>query len=72
MTADVAGMQAIRRGNWKYIDNTTPGGKKKGKPQLYDLADDPSESVNLYEKKPGIAKELLDELNEIRKVQSTR
>jgi len=72
VTADVGGMHAIRRGNWKYIDNTSPRGEKKGKPQLYDLADDPSESLNLYDKKPGIAKQLLDELNGIRKVQSTR
>jgi arylsulfatase A-like enzyme len=72
VTADVKGTQAIRRGNWKYIDNTSPQGKKNGKAQLYDLADDPSESVNLYDKKPGIAKKLLDELNRIRKVRSTR
>jgi len=72
VTADVKGTHAIRRGNWKYIDNTSPQGKKNGKAQLYDLADDPSESVNLYDKKPGIAKKLLDELNRIRKVRSTR
>ncbi len=72
VTADVRGTHAFRRDNWKYIDNTSPQGKKKGKPQLYDLAADPSESVNLYDKKPGIAKKLLDELNRIRKVQSTR
>jgi len=72
VTADVKGTHAIRMGNWKYIDNTSPQGKKKGKPQLYDLAADPSESVNIYDKKPGIAKKLLDELNRIRKVQSTR
>ena len=72
VTADARGAHAIRRGNWKYIDNTFPQGKKKGKPQLYDLAADPSESVNLYAKKPEVAKKLLDELNRIRKVRSTR
>ncbi len=72
ITADAKGMHAIRRGNWKYIDNTLPQGNKKGKPQLYDLAADPSESVNLYDKKYGIAKKLLDELNRFRKVKSTR
>ncbi|MCK5565606.1 MAG: arylsulfatase, partial [Planctomycetes bacterium] len=72
VTADVHGMHAIRKGNWKYIDNTTPGDKKKGKPQLYDLAADPSESINLYAKKTDVAKKLLDELNRIRKAGATR
>ena len=72
VTADARGMHAVRKGNWKYIDNTSPQGEKKGKPQLYDLAADPSESVNLYDKKPEIVKKLLDELNRIRKVKSTR
>ena len=72
VTADVHGMQAIRSDNWKYIDNATPEGKTKGKPQLYDLSKAPSESVNLYDEKPEIVKALLDELNRIRKVQSTR
>jgi len=72
VTADVKGIHAIRKDNWKYIDNTLPQGKKNGKPQLYDLAADPSESTNLYDKKPEIANKLLDELNRIRKVKSTR
>jgi len=72
VTADVAGIHAIRMGSWKYIDNATPDGKKKGGPQLYDLADDPSESVNLYDKEPGIAGKLLDELNRIKQAQATR
>ena len=72
VTADAKGMHAIRRGNWKYIDNTTPLDKKKGKAQLYDLTADPSESANLYDKKPEIAKKLLGELNGIRKAKSTR
>ena len=72
VTADVYGLHAIRRGNWKYIDNTTPEGKTKGKPQLYDLTQEPSESINLHDKNPEIAKALSDELNRIRKVRSTR
>ena len=72
VTADVGGMHAIRMENWKYIDNTAPDGKKKGKPQLYDLAEDPSEGVDLYDNKPEIAKRLLDELDRIREAQSTR
>ncbi|MCP4610940.1 MAG: sulfatase-like hydrolase/transferase [Planctomycetes bacterium] len=72
ITADVKGIQAIRKGNWKYIDNTSPKGKKEGKAQLYDLANDPSENVDLYDKKPEIVKELSDELDRIRRVQSSR
>lgn len=72
VTADNNGMHAIRSGNWKYIDNTMPGGKKRDMPQLYDLAADPSESTNLYGKKPEVVKKLSDELNRIRKVKSTR
>lgn len=72
ITADARGMHAIRKGSWKYIDNTFPQGKKEGTAQLYDLANDPSESVDLYDKKPEIVKELSDELDRIRRVQSSR
>jgi arylsulfatase A-like enzyme len=80
VTADARGMHAIRMGDWKYIDNTTPqtwaeekqGTFKNVKPQLYNLADDPSESINLVDQKPEIAKELTRELNRIRNARSTR
>ena len=80
VTADARGMHAIRMGDWKYIDNTTPqawsegkqGTFKNAKPQLYNLADDPSESINMVDEKPDIAKELARELNRIRKARSTR
>jgi len=80
VTADARGMHAIRMGNWKYIDNTTPqawsqgerGTFKNAKPQLYNLTDDPSEDVNLYAKKPEIARALSEELSRIRRARSTR
>ena len=80
VTADARGMHAIRMGDWKYIDNTTPqtwsqgkqGTFKNVKPQLYNLADDPLESVNLVGQKPEIAKKLANELNRIRNARSTR
>jgi len=72
ITADAKGMHAIRKGSWKYIENTSPQGKKEGKAQLYDLANDPSENVDLYDKKPEIVKELSDELDRIRRIQSSR
>lgn len=80
ITADSKGMHAIRRGDWKYIDNTPPEGFPKNRmnqynnavPQLYNLADDPGEQVDLYAKYPEKASELLDELNQIRAASSTR
>ncbi|NOR75595.1 MAG: hypothetical protein GQ525_10595, partial [Draconibacterium sp.] len=81
VTADANGMHAIRVGEWKYIDDTPPVGlsenklnrvKKSFTPQLFNLADDPSEKVNLLSEKPDVVKELSEELNRIRKVDSTR
>lgn len=75
VTADVNGLQAIRMGDWKYIDDNLPEDlpeskkeriKKNLKRQLYNLADDPAESVNLYEQNPEMVKKLLDELGRIR------
>ena len=80
VTADVKGMHAVRLGNWKYIDPTPPKDYpqkkmnrfKNEKPQLYNLKDDPGEEVNLIEKYPEKAKELLAELTRIRNESSTR
>ena len=58
------GNRAIRRGKWKYIDGKGSGGwSSKGdasepEGQLYDIENDPSETANLFEKQPEIAKEL--------------
>ncbi len=80
VTADAKGMHAIQMGDWKYIDNTPPENfpEKRMKqfknetPQLYNLAEDPGETVNLYSEKPEKAKQLLDELKRIRQASSTR
>lgn len=80
VTADVKGMHAIRVGDWKFIDNKPIDGitgnwrdrYNNEIPQLYNLADDPGEKVNLYEEHPEKAKELLHELNRIRNASSTR
>ena len=79
VTADARGMHAIRMGAWKYINNVThqawsegkQGTFKNAKPQLYNLADDPSESTNLVDERPDIAKKLARELSRIRKARST-
>ena len=80
VTADAKGMHAIRKGDWKYIDNTPPEGFPEGKmnqfknekPQLYNLVDDPGEQVDLIEKYPQKAEELRYELNRIREADFTR
>ncbi len=72
VTSDVRGRQALRKGNWKYIDNTSGQGENLGRPQLYDLVKDPSETTDMYDQKPEIAKRLADELDRIRQAQATR
>ncbi len=80
ITADARGKHSLRRGDWKYIDDTTPQAWSQGKqgtfknatPQLYNLADDPTESRNLIDQEPDIVKRLARELNRIRNTQSTR
>ncbi|MBO9612642.1 MAG: sulfatase-like hydrolase/transferase [Dyadobacter sp.] len=60
----IDGMFAIRRGQWKFIDGKGSGGwSSKGEAsdpegQLYNIENDPSETTNLFEKQPEIAKEL--------------
>ena len=65
---------SIRRGNWKYIDHAGSGGNNyvqgEMKPfalpelaptatgQLYNLANDPGETTNLFLQKPDLVKEL--------------
>jgi arylsulfatase A-like enzyme len=65
---------SIHRGNWKYIDHSGSGGNNynagelklfaipetapDSPGQLYDLANDPGETKNLYHQKPEIVEEL--------------
>ena len=70
------GFFALRKGDWKLIDKRGSGGfsipvvvePKSGEPvgQLYNLAEDPSETNNLYNEEPELVKELLAELEAIR------
>lgn len=71
---------SIRRGDWKYLDHRGSGGNRYDtgglKPfalpendpeapgQLYDLANDPGETTNLFSAKPGLVKELRDLLEQ--------
>ncbi|MFY0653494.1 MAG: arylsulfatase [Cyclobacteriaceae bacterium] len=81
VTADMHGMQALRMGDWKFIDNALPENlpanrrKKIKMPlelQLYNLSQDPSEQNNLYEKNPDKAKKLIAELKKIRSESASR
>ena len=70
------GMFAVRKGSWKLIEGRGSGGfttprridPASGEPvgQLYNLADDPGETRNLYLDHPERVAELTALLNEIR------
>ena len=70
------GMFAIREGDWKLIEGLGSGGftqpvtvePEEGGPagQLYNLAEDPAETTNLYLERPDVVERLTLSLNEIR------
>lgn len=69
-----AGMFAIRSGPWKLVLGNGSGGRElpRGKDfsrpyALFDLSNDPSESMNLASRYPEKVKELEQVLQEIRK-----
>jgi arylsulfatase A len=75
--------QSIRSGPWKWVDGREPVAFYKpelgvvppeGTPagQLYNLADDPAETVNLAASRPDVAERLRQELARIRTSQRTR
>ena len=81
VTVDMHGMQAIRKGEWKYIDNTLPeelpeARRKRIKMplerQLYNLSEDPAETNNLVNTYPDLVTELMEELALIRSLESGR
>jgi arylsulfatase A-like enzyme len=81
VTADMHGMQAIRMGEWKYIDDALPEelpeNRRKSiqmplRPQLYNLSEDVAESNNQYDEHPEMVKKLTDELARIRNQESSR
>jgi len=71
------GVLAVRSGDWKFIPMLGSGGfstparvePKPGEPvgQLYNLADDPGETKNLYADRPEVVKRLTDLLEKARK-----
>lgn len=66
------GMFSLRKGKWKMVFGNGSGGREKPvgkafeKPYfLFDLESDPSETTNLIDKYPEIAKKLEEQLNKI-------
>ena len=81
ITADANGLLSIRMGDWKLIDNKLPESfpeERKGRIesalqyQLYNLADDPAETNNVYDENPEVVKKLTKEFNRIREQESSR
>lgn len=69
----VHGMLAIRKGAWKLIDGQGSGGFTQVEVppdaplrQLYNLDEDPTETINQYENYPEIAASLLEDLDSLR------
>lgn len=65
------GVFAVRKGQWKLIEYTKPPFENKksdpeNKNQLYNLADDPAETVNLWDSHPEVVKELTGLLNQVK------
>ena len=77
-----SGLWTVRLQNWKLIAGLGSGGFSKPsrvkvtsdgpQGQLYDLANDPSESINLYLQHPEKVKELTVELDRLRHLEVTR
>lgn len=76
------GMFAVRQGDWKLIEGLGSGGftlPRKLDPQpdgpkgqLYNLADDPAEKVNLYQKRPEIVARLHELLTKYKETGRSR
>jgi arylsulfatase A-like enzyme len=58
---------ALRAGPWKLIEGPEGKGGKKGRPQLYNLDDDPGEQRNLADKELERLKEMTERLKAIRR-----
>ena len=75
---DVAGVVAIRNGDWKYIEDQVlrpfPNGRppRKPMPQLFNLQQDPEEANDVIDAYPEIARKMQENLDRIRKRGSER
>ena len=60
---EAGGRQAVRQGDWKYVVYNV---KENPVTELYNLADDPGETVNLASEHPDIVKKMQDILSSAR------
>lgn len=62
--------RTARRGDWKYLVNSEMSWKRNAPddPQLYNLASDPGETINLIKKYPQIARELRKAIDDFQAV----
>lgn len=78
ITHNTAGVYAIRKGPWKWIEGkpAQPGQEKVKKDdyheQLYNLERDPSETTNVLDQFPEVAAELRQLLDRSRNAAYTR
>jgi arylsulfatase A-like enzyme len=64
---------ALRHGPWKYVEPLkNKRGGEAGKPELYNLADDPSEALNLIARQPERAAAMARRLNDVRESDGLR
>jgi len=75
----INGTFSIRDGRWKMVFGSGSGGRQKpvGKPFekpyfLFDLENDPAETVNLIDSRPDVARRLTEELEKIRQGPGSR
>ena len=81
ITTNVAGIQALRDGKWKFIDGKFPDAVPEGlrrhvkveaEPALYNLDTDPAETKNLFAEHPEIVERMQVLLDNYREQGSTR
>ncbi len=80
VTADANGMQAIRMGPWKFVDDIPPSNLPENRRKqirefsaaLFDLDDDPAEEHDLYDERSDMVDQLKEELDRIRNSATTR
>lgn len=76
ITTNAAGIQAIRHGNWKYVDGKMPDNlpdklkqvyEPQARPSLYNLRIDPSEENNVISENPEVVSQMQSMLDDLRK-----
>jgi len=61
MVWEIFDRRAVQKGNWKIVWINKPWGKGVGKWSLYNVADDPTEQIDLADAQPAIKDGLIDD-----------